>query len=156
MKKIISLFLSTIVLLGCNKSQQIKKYHMHEEGRVGGFKITVNSVSNETRIGNETFYIETEQNYVVINFDIYNTRDSDGYMSEGTIHYYHNGVQYSLSNAGAYIFDHDSFTFIKNVPSKTEMNLSVVFEIPEQYNENDYLRVRETAHSDEYAIFYMS
>ena len=129
------------------------QYGFGDKVSCGDFEYVVNSATNRKRIGSSLLGKETENNFVIVNFTVKNTSSSEKNLYSSMMTYHIGENEYEVNSAGVYL--DSGFTSLEDIGAQMSKTLEAVYEIPNEYSNNDYLLIKASAYSSKSVKIYM-
>lgn len=117
-------------------------YVMNQNVVVNDLEYTVVRAYNTKVISQYADSGKTDNNFVVITVKIKNNSSSEKYIGESNLTYYVGNNKYKPHNAGIYL--DNGFWLNKTVGAGITITFDIVYEIPGEYKETDYLQVKDS------------
>lgn len=124
---------------GNTGNNQVEEYKMNDTVTVGDLQYTINSAYNTEKIG--SFGTTTQNNYVVVTMTIKNNGTSEAYISESNFYYYRGNNKYGTHNDGIYL--DNGFWLNETIGAGITKTIQIVYEIPSEFEETDYIQVKD-------------
>lgn len=129
-----------------NTNQVTTEYKMKDKVVVGDLEYTISSAYNTVKIG--SYGNITQNNYVVITIAIKNNDDSEKTLTSSDITYCRGSNKYAISTQGMYLSSSMNPFFVsQKIGAGISKIISVVYEIPSNYQATDYVLVKDSYHS---------
>ena len=129
---------------GGGSQTQTTEHKMNETVKIGDLECIVNSAYNIKKIG--SVGTVTQNNYVVVNTTVKNTGSTEMTLTSSSFSYYIGNNKYEPSAEGIYLTN--GFCVVQDLGAGITKNISVVFEIPSEYQPSDYLQVKSSYHTE--------
>ncbi len=135
--------------------QTQKKNKIGDAVTVGNFEYTIISVSTAKKVGSSSYHqIKTSGTFVLIEIKVKNIGSKQETLYESDMKLIHSGNEYEIHDDSWY-WD-GCFSMLANIGAKMEDSYILLYELPEDYSENDYLQVRGPSLWDGKADIYLS
>lgn len=124
-----------------SKSTNKDTYGLNQVVAVGDFEFTVTQVYDTKSVGSEYLGDTTENNFVVVILKVKNTSNSEKTLTSSNFYYYRDTNKYEAHSSGAYL--EDGFWLVKSIGAGLTTSFGILYEIPSNHLETDYLRVSD-------------
>ena len=154
--KLRNLFLipaSLLFLTSCVFDGGSKTYGFGDVVKVGDIEYTALSARNTKSIGSEYLGETTSNNFVIVNLRVRNVGNKELSLFSSMMIYTIRNSEYEPHTAGIYL--DNGFYVIMSIGSGISKTIDVVYEIPSNYSESDYLSVKASSYSSSTKKIYM-
>lgn len=127
--------------ISLDKNASTKKYKIGEKVSIKNVDFTVLSIEDTQQIGEGSYStLETTNNFVILTLKIRNNSTETITIESESIIYYVGNTSYTY-NTSACIYLDDCFYLQESINGNMEKTIKVVYEIPQQHKQTDYLLV---------------
>ena len=124
------------------KASKKRTYGLNDTVLVRDLEYKITDIYDSKHIGNEHLGANTEQNFVVVTFEIKNDAKKEKTIMSENFEYFRGENKYSASTEGIKLGDNGFYILLDIEPTVTN-TIQVVYEIPSSHEENDYILVRD-------------